>query len=100
MAIGLSSLRIPASRVAKLVETLLDKYFYVCHFRNLKFNVEKGVKVERLRGELQFDKSCWLDKYIRKNTALRQRAKKDFDKLFQATFKRLFCQDIRKLAKS
>ena len=32
----------PTSGVAKLVETLFDKFFYVCHYRNLTFYVEQG----------------------------------------------------------
>ena len=76
------SFGIPASRVAKLVETLLDENFYICHFRNLKFYVEKGLTVKRLHRVLQFDQSCWLGKYISKNTALRKQGKTDFDKNF------------------
>ena len=76
------SFGIPASRVAKLVETLFDKNFYICHFRNLDFYVEKGLTVKRLHRVLQFDQSCWLGNYISKNTALRKQAKTDFDKNF------------------
>ena len=76
------SFGIPASRVAKLVETLFDKNFYICDFRNLKFYVEKGSTVKRLHRVLQFDQSCWLGNYISKNTALRKQGKTDFDKNF------------------
>ena len=76
------SFGIPASRVAKLVETLFDKNFYICHFRNLKFYVEKGLTVKRLHRVLQFDESCWLGNCISKNTALRKHAKTDFNKNF------------------
>ena len=76
------SFGIPASRVAKLVETLFDKNFYICLFRNLKFYVEKRLTVKRFHRVLQFDESCWLGNYISKNTALRKQAKTDFDKYF------------------
>ena len=77
------SFGIPASQVAKLVETLFDKNFYFCHFRSLKFYVEKGLTVKRLHRVLQFDQSCWLGNYISKNTALRKQAQTDFDKNFK-----------------
>ena len=35
----------PASRVFKQVGNLFDKYFHVCHVRNLKFYVEKDLTV-------------------------------------------------------
>ena len=80
------SFGIPASRVAKPVETLFDKNFYICHFRNLNFYVEKGLTVKRLHRVLQFTQSCWLGNYIYKNTALRKKAKTDFDKKFSSYF--------------
>ena len=58
------SFRIPASRVAKLVEILFDKNFYICHFKNLKFYVGKGLTVKRLHRVVQFDQSCWFGIYI------------------------------------
>ena len=42
------SFGIPASRVAKLVEILFVKNFHFCHFRILKFYVEKGLTVKCL----------------------------------------------------
>ena len=62
------------SGVPKLVETLFDKFFYVCHFRNLKFYVEQGLTVTKLHRVLQFDQSCWLGTYISKNTEMRKNA--------------------------
>ena len=76
------SFGIPASRVAKLMETLFDKSFSICHFRKLKFYVEKGLTVKHLHRVLQFDQSCSLGNFISKNTALRKEAKTDFDKNF------------------
>ena len=80
------SFGIPASRVAKPVETLFDKNCHICHFRNLKFYVEKGLTVKRLHRVLQFAQSCWLGNYIYKNTALRKKAKTDFDKKISSYF--------------
>ena len=72
----------PTSGVAKLVETLFDKFFYVCHFRNLKFYVEQGLTVTKLHRVSQFGQSCWLGTYISKNTEMRKNAQTDFDKNF------------------
>ena len=54
----------PTSGVAKLVETLFDKFFYVCQFRILKFYVEQGLTVTKLHRVLEFEQRCWLGTYI------------------------------------
>ena len=77
-----TSLGYPTSGEAKLVETLFAKFFYACHFRNLKFYVEQGLTVTKLHRVLQFDQSCWLGTYISKSTEMRKNAQTDFDKNF------------------
>ena len=72
----------PTSGLGKLVETLFDKFFHVCHFRNLKSYVEQGLTVTKLHLVLQFDQSCWLGTCISKNTEMRKNAQTDFDKTF------------------
>ena len=72
----------PTSGAAKLVETLFDKVFYVCHFRNLKFYVEQGLTVTSLHRVSQFEQNYWLGTYISKNTEMRINAQTDFDKNF------------------
>ena len=52
----------------KLVETLLDKNRYICHYRKLKFYVNQGLKVRKLHRVIQFRQSKWLGDYISKNT--------------------------------
>ena len=76
------SFGIPASRVVKPVGNLFDKYFYVCHVRNLKFYVDTDLTVKRFQGVLQFDQSCCWGNFISENTALRKQAQTDFDKNF------------------
>ena len=66
----------------KLVETLLDKNCYVCHYRNFKFYVNQGLKVRKLHRVIQFRQSKWLGDYIPKNTVMRKQATNDFEKNF------------------
>ena len=66
----------------KLFETLLDKNRYVCHYRNLKFYVNQGLKVRKLHLVIQFRQSKWLADYISKNTIMRKQATIDFEKNF------------------
>ena len=56
---------LPSDGREKLLETLLDKNRYVCHYRNLKFYVNHGLKVQKLR-VIQFRQSIWLGDYVSK----------------------------------
>ena len=76
------NVKLPIDGRQKLVETLLDKNRYVCHYRNLKFYVNQGLKVRKLHRVIQFRQSKWLGDYISKNTIMRRQAKKDFEKKF------------------
>ena len=60
----------------KLCLTLLNKKNYICHYRNLKFYLEKGMKLKKVHRVLQFNQSPWIRDYIQLNTRLRQEAKK------------------------
>ena len=71
-----------ASAAEKLVETLLDKHHYICHYENLKFYVHHGLKVRKLHRIVKFQQSNWLGAYISKNTKMRQQASNDFEKKF------------------
>ena len=73
---------LPSDGREKLVETLLDKNRYVCHYRNLKFYVNQGLKVRKLHRVIQFRQSKWLGDYISKNTVMRKQATNDFEKNF------------------
>ena len=66
----------------KLCLTLHDKKEYICHYRNLKFYLEKGLKIERVRRVLQFKQSAWIKSYIDLNTKLRQEADNEFEEGF------------------
>ena len=66
----------------KLVETLLDKKNYICHYENLKFYVKHGLKVTTLHRAVKFQQSKWLGTYIAKNTVMRKSAANDFEKNF------------------
>ena len=76
------NVKLPSDGREKLVETLLDKNRYVCHYRNLKFYVNQGLKVRKLHRVIQFRQSKWLGVYISKNTIMRKQATNDFQKNF------------------
>ena len=66
----------------KLCLTLQDKKEYICHYRNLKFYLEKGLKIEKVSRVLQFDQSPWIKPYIDLNTRLRQESDNKFEEGF------------------
>ena len=76
------NVKLPKDGREKLVETLLDKNRYVCHYRNLKFYGNQGLKVRKLHRVIQFRRSKWLCDYISKNTMMRRQATNDFEKNF------------------
>ena len=82
------------SAAGTLVETLLDKYHYICHYENLKFHVHHGLKVTKLYRIVKFQQSKWLGAYISKNTMMRKQASNGFEKKFpQTNVGRLLRQD-------
>ena len=66
----------------KLCLTLQDKKHYICHYRNLKFYLEKGLKLTKVRRVLEFQQSAWIKPYIDLNTSLRQQATNKFEEEF------------------
>ena len=84
----------------KLCLTLLNKKNYICHYRNLKFYLEKGMKLKKVHRVLQFNQSPWIRDYIQLNTRLRQEAKnkceQNFAKLMNNSFFGKTCEDVRK----
>ena len=66
----------------KLIETKLDMNRCVCHYRNLEFHINQGLKIQKLHCEIQFHQSKWLGDYISKNTIMRKQLTNDFKKNF------------------
>ena len=66
--------------IKKLVPNLYDKKGYVCHIRNLKYYLEKGLKLTKIHCSLKFQQSKWLKPYIDFNTQKRAASKNDFEK--------------------
>ena len=73
---------IKPNKTPKLVETLLDKKHYVCHYENLKIYVKHGLVVDKIHCVRKYEQSKWLGVYIEKDTIMRKQAKNDFEKKF------------------
>jgi hypothetical protein len=70
------------ARSTKLVPNLRNKTKYMCHYRNLRFYLEHGLRLTKVHRVIKFDQSAWLEPYITKNTNLRVAAKNKFEKEF------------------
>ena len=66
----------------KLIPNLFDKDEYVVHYRNLQYYISQGMVLEYIYEAIKFDQSPWMKPYIEMNTALRAKAKNDFEKDF------------------
>jgi len=64
----------------KLVTNLSSKKNYIVHYRTLKFYLEHGMILKRIRRILSFKQVAWLKDYIEINTQRRQQAGNDFEK--------------------
>src|SRR5204863_2448372 len=65
-----------------LIPNLFDKDEYVVHYRNLQYYISQGMVLEHIYEAIKFDQSPWMKPYIEMNTALRAKAKNDFEKEF------------------
>ena len=73
-------LGLKSENTKKLVPNLYNKERYTLHYRNLKFYLSQGLKLVTIRRGIQFQQAKWLAPYIHFNTALRAKAKNDFEK--------------------
>ncbi|XP_053205601.1 uncharacterized protein LOC128392015 [Panonychus citri] len=87
----------------KLVATFLKREKYVVHGLNLKFYMEKGLKVTKIHRILKFSSLPWLQDYIEFCTSKRQQAKDPFTsslyKLFVNSIYGKLMEDKRKHVK-
>ena len=74
--------KIKTGRSVKLTPHLHPHKNYVIHYRNLKYAVGLGVKVDAVHAVVSFTQSKWLEPYITSNTERRQRARNKFEKDF------------------
>ena len=71
-----------SAKSTKLIPNLMAKRKYLCHYLNLRFYLEHGLKLVKVHRALRFKQSRWLSPYIEKNSTLRASAKNDFEKEF------------------
>ena len=74
------SFGIKPNKTPKLIETLLDKKNYVCHYENLKLFIKHGLTVENLHRVCEFQQSQWIGVYIEKKNCMWKQATNDFEK--------------------
>ena len=70
------------SQISKLVPNLWDKMNYVLHFVNLKYYLNRGMKLLKIHKIIQFEQKAWLAPFIDANTKRRQEAKSKFQQLY------------------
>ena len=74
--------QISSGTVPKLITSLRDKDKYVTHYRNLKQDLELGMRIKKIHRVLEFSQSPWLKEYIDFNTEKRKNTKISFEKDF------------------
>ena len=62
----------------KLILNLMDKKKYVVHIRNLKYDLEKGLKLTCIHRCIKFKQCEWLKTWIDFNTEKRKHATNEF----------------------
>jgi len=69
-----------SEKTKKLIPNLGPKTEYVVHYRNLKYYVSKGIKIQKVHKILRFVQSAWLKDYVLFNARLRREAMSEFEK--------------------
>jgi hypothetical protein len=69
-----------ARKQEKLCQTLFDKKNHVVHYDNLKYYVEKGLKVTKVHRTIKFKELDFLKSYIDKCIDLRKKSKTEMEK--------------------
>ena len=70
------------TKSVKLVPHLMKHEKYCIHYRNLKYLISLGIKVEAVHNIVSFKQKQWLKPYIEFNTDMRTKARNEFEKDF------------------
>ena len=70
------------SKQKRLTQTLLPKEGYVTHIKNLKFYLNEGMVITKIRRGIKFYQSPWMREYIQINTLRRIGSRSKFEKDF------------------
>ena len=74
---------IPICNIKKLVPNVFDKEMYVLLYENLKLYLRLGLKLKKVHHVLEFNKSQWLNPYVKFNTKKRIDAEKKWKSVVQ-----------------
>lgn len=64
----------------KLTPNLYNKQNYVLHYRNLKYYLKQGLKLQKIHRVLAFNQSNWMEPFIAFNTEKRRLSNAQFEK--------------------
>ena len=70
--------------VKNLISNLINKTYYVVHFRNLQLYLSLGMKLTKTHKILKFKQSDWMKKCIEFNTKKDKKQKMNLKKAFSS----------------
>lgn len=89
-----------SEKTQKLIPHLEPRKKYIVHYRMLKFLIEKGIRLKRIRRIISFTQKIWLREYIEFNTKHRQMATHEIERdLFKFLVNACYgksCENVRK----